>query len=447
MQAVFDGLSQGATYYLREEKDEGFLLTGMKAGESALEEEDGYCRFTMPNDSNQGVTVVATNLYLYAEVTVLKVDGANGNPLNGAAFAAYRKAGDQYQKNATGTWTELEEGKYCVRLPLASEQGDSFKLQELKAPDGYVLEYPWTEVTVEPGESLVHGDYDKDTMAGADREKNDEAMLEKLIFPNYLGCKIEITKYDNMKEGANPQPLEGATFTLYTKDEEGSWQVVTDATTGEDGRVVFTVESGRVYAVTESHVPEGYKELQGLFVGDIQMQTEDGTAASGSGTAIRFHLVNQGESVELNNTYVYRAYNTPYVPLEIRKQDVSPQAGGTPPTAGGSVYEVPEDTPQSLTEAEVAKLMEEGTPIREDVSVTERSQDGLFSYADASTLPALGSSIVGGKTYLAVETSSSYTQIRDHGSVVWYQVFYVPAGSREKQTVTLKTCKVRSRPI
>lgn len=73
--------------------------------------------------------------------------------------------------------------------------------------------------------------------------------------------------------------------------------------------------------------------------------------------------------------------------------------------------------------------------------MTARSQDGLYSYADAGTLPALGRSIVGGKTYLAVETSSSYTQIRDHGSVVWYQVFHVPAGSREKQTVTLKNLR------
>lgn len=56
LRVVFNGLSQGATYYLREETDEGFLLTGMKAGGSALKEEDGYYRFTMPDDSNQGAT-------------------------------------------------------------------------------------------------------------------------------------------------------------------------------------------------------------------------------------------------------------------------------------------------------------------------------------------------------------------------------------------------------
>lgn len=119
----------------------------------------------MPDDSNQGVTVVATNLYLYAEVTVLKVTARTAIRWREPPLKPIEKAGDQYRTDATGTWTELGEGKYCVRLPLASEQGDSFKLQELKAPDGYVLEYPWTEVAVEPGESLVHGDYNKDTMA------------------------------------------------------------------------------------------------------------------------------------------------------------------------------------------------------------------------------------------------------------------------------------------
>lgn len=50
--------------------------------------EGEFYRFTVPA-SNSGMTITASNTYLYAMVTVLKVNGKDGSPLDGAAFEAY----------------------------------------------------------------------------------------------------------------------------------------------------------------------------------------------------------------------------------------------------------------------------------------------------------------------------------------------------------------------
>lgn len=92
--AAFEGLSQGQTYYLKETSNiEDFALDTMEGRNGlAVVEEGEFYRFTVPA-SNSGMTIIASNTYLYAMVTVLKVNGKDGSPLDGAAFEAYRMAG------------------------------------------------------------------------------------------------------------------------------------------------------------------------------------------------------------------------------------------------------------------------------------------------------------------------------------------------------------------
>ena len=426
--AVFEGLSQGQTYCLEEiPEDEDFVLTGMegKNGLSVAQSGTLY-EFTVPA-SNDGIAITASNAYQYASVTILKVNAKDGTPLDGAAFEAYRMRDGHPMTNAAGEWTALGNGEYSVLLPLIGRDGNTFRIQEVKAPAGYRNDRPYADVTVLPGEAVMHGEFDSGAMTGGSTGANDAAMLNALIYPNHQGSVIEIVKYDNTKESGTAAPLEGAIFTLYSKDASRNWRVVSHETTDAAGRVSFTVESGKVYAVAESAMPAGYAGLQGLYSGEARMPREtDGVR--------EYHLLNDGNPLKVSAVYAYQAYNSPWVELEIRKQDADSKLT---PTAVVNVYEVPAGTPAVLTQAEVAQLMAAHEPLLNGVNV-HTPVPGEYSYADGSTYTALGESLVSGRTYLVVETDSSMTQLRDNNRVVWYAVHSVPAGAREKQVVTLK---------
>lgn len=430
--ATFNGLSQGAVYYIQEsDPGEDFQLKSV-TGKNGLtvSEEKGYYKFAMP-EGNAGATITATNAYMYAEVTILKVDGNNGTPLDNAGFGAYRKAGDDFLTSLIGEWTEKGNGEYTVRLPLTDLTSNTFRLEELRAPSGYVLDHSAAEVTVVPGESVVHGDYSTVTSGITDPAQKDAAMLANLIFPNYPGSNIRITKYDNVRESTDAEPLSGVTFTLYSRNTDGSWKQETSAQT-DNGVVSFTVESGKVYAVTETR-PDGYAGLQGLYDGDAAMRTEsDGTTT--------YYLIDNGEPLVVSKYYTYNAYNVPYVELEIRKQDAANPNADTAPSATVSVYEVPDNTSTTLTQQQVQDLMAKNTPLLSDIKVVIQGADGSahYTYANKGTHADLGSKIVAGKTYLVVETESSMPQLRDNKQVVWYVVHKVPQGTTDKQIVTLK---------
>lgn len=425
--ATFNGLSQGAAYYIQESNPgEDFQLKSVTGKNGLTVTPDGsYYGFTMP-EGNAGATITATNAYMYAEVTILKVDGNNGTPLDNAGFGAYRKAGNDFQTNATGKWTAKGggTGEYTVRLPLTDLNGNTFRLEELHAPSGYVLDHSAAEVTVTPGQRVGHGSWN-DSM-------DDAAMLAQLIFPNYPGSNIRITKYNNVRESTAAAPLSGVTFTLYSRDTDNSWKQETSAQTDKNGVVSFTVESGKVYAVTETR-PAGYAGLQGLYDGNAAMTTEsDGTTT--------YYLIDNGTPLVVSKDYTYNAYNIPYVELEIRKQDAANPNADPAPSATVSVYEVPDSTSTTLTQQQVQDLMAGNTPLLSDIDVVRQGADGSAHYtvANKDTHADLGSRIVAGKTYLVVETDSSMPQIRDNKQVVWYVVHKVPQGTTDKQVVTLK---------
>ena len=438
---TFEGLSQGKIYYLKEVyAGDDFALTKVegKNGLTVTQDQDNTAlySFTVPSNSAAGISITAENTYLYGEVVILKVDGTNGTPLDGAAFGAYRKSGDDYLTSPTGEWTEKGNGsgEYTVRLPLTGTAGNTFKIKELSAPAGYVLEYPETEITVKPGERIAHGKYEDLTLNGT-REQNNKAMLSRLIFPNYQGTVITVKKYDDMKESSDAKALSGAGFTLYVKDEKNEWAIVSTLATGSDGTASFTVESGKVYALVESQVPAGFQGLQGIYdAGNGQAMTSE--TLNGR----TYYILNGGQAVTTGQKLQYNAYNIPWLELEIRKMDAADSSKTPAPKAKVNVYEVPDTTGGVLTMDQVKDLMDGNAPKLTNVDVSRAGAESgeNYSYANSSTMSALGNTIVGGKTYLVVETESSYSQVRDNNNVVWYSVLRVPAGAQGKQIVTLK---------
>ncbi len=443
---TFTGLSQGHTYYLEETADEDFALTKVTKGTYEINPaadtgEKTLYPVTVPGNSADNITVTAENTYLYARVTILKVDGSNGKPLDGADFEAYRliqvPGSEGWTEQTTFyDWTALGKGEYTIRLALTGEGRNRFRIRETMAPSGYVLERPETDITLTPGQHLRHGTYNAGTMSGGTRVENDTAMLKELIFPNYQGTVITLTKYDDMMESASAAPQAGVTFTLYM-DEGNGWNYVSDYTTQADGQAVFTVEGGKRYAVHESTLPEGYQGLQGVYDASGKAMATDTTATSG-GSTVTIYVLNDGNPVITGQQLSYSAYNIPLLELEIRKADALDDT--KTPTAKVNIYQVPNDTSKELSMAQVQQLMTDYAPLIAGVEVaTKGSESGKsFCYANKSVDARLGSTIYGGNTYLIVETESSYTQLRDNDKVVWYSVLKVPAGAEGKQTVTLK---------
>ena len=308
---------------------------------------------------------------------------------------------------------------------LEGKDSAQFRIRELLAPEGYLVDQTPIEVTLEPGTVKI---YDEDGWQVGD---TDEELREKLIVPNYNGVTIQIHKYGNM-HGADVRPDQnGVTFRMYTYDDTtDEWRHMDSQKTEGNGIATFTVAAGYKYAISEESVPSGYAGLEGVWTsGGIEIK-DTATVDEGGANPQTLYILDT-EDLLAGQTYTYNAYNIPLVDLEVQKKD----AGGNTtlvPRADVSVYEVPAGTKTELTEKEVDDLKVPANLV--DTGNTSETGEG-YSYMDDIT-------VVPGKTYLVVEdevtgTSGYETMILDDKRVVWYKVITIPEGTTKKQTVTL----------
>lgn len=405
-EAVFTGLHQGQTYYLGETANSKYAIRSVNVGGTDVQPENG--RYPVKIDGSD-VKVTVTNRWLYAQVTVLKVDGSNGTALTGAEFEV-QKDGVKVQGVQ---WTE-KDGTYTALIPLDSKDGGIYHIIETKAPEHYIQSGEPIEVALQPGEKKAAGTWSQ--------SMTEKEMRNNLIMPNDNGILVEVTKYDNMKEAQSKAKLSDVTFRMYEKSGD-TWQLYDTKSTDADGNVEFTLSSGMEYALGEAQV-SGYVGLQGIWQGETALATEE---AAGQTLCVL-----DTTAMQPGQTYAFSAYNIPEVELEVRKADA---LGGTDPLpeANFSVYEVPADTKETLTADEVAALQTTGTPVR-----TERTTKTGSGYTYMDGIP-----VEPGKTYLIAENEvtgrEGYdTFIRDDNRVKWYQVLTIPAGTKEKQIVTLE---------
>ena len=440
-------LSQGKTYYLKETGiAQGYALDSVSInGSTVTPDGNGFYAIQVPDDSSAEIEVTVVNTYLWAEVAVLKVDGNTGEPLSGADFkivSVDREGTETEVSGAVFTENPSGSGVYRARVPLAQDGETTFRIYETRQPDNYLLDREnYAEFTLKPGESQNAPVWNPSYLALSSEEK-DKTMLSARIFPNYRGAYVDIVKYDNVRSAIESEAeeergtLEGAPFTLYRWTEDsaeeggGHWDVADNRSTDSKGSLHFTVDGGSIYAVSEGQVP-GYRELEGLWPTGGQDQAGIITAQI-EGRTVTLHLINGGNALTAGEAYRYSAYNVPYVGLEIRKENVDAQ--GTVPSAVVNVYRVPDGTGEELTREEVAALMTDENLVINNVQVSTTGTG--YRYANGTTDNRLSSSVVAGETYLAVETSSSISQIRDNSQVDWYQVFTVSA--EEPEIVTLR---------
>ena len=434
---TFTGLSQGKKYYLKETGVKaGFAFTGMSDDKGSLltPDQDGYYKITMPNTPDD-VSVTAENTYLYAQVSIRKVDGEEGTFLNDAKFKVVRVT-DSGEEEVSVNIEAKGNGLYTAVLPLTGTAEETFRFYETQAPPDYLLDTDhYIEVTVGPGEILGEPGWEDNKYTSGDREENNQAMLQDRLFPNYRGAYVDLVKYDNVHAAKDSASLQqGATFTLYQYDEDAkAWVYAGRDTTDTEGEIHFVVNGGIRYAVEETTPPTGYQGLEGIY-NEKDQKAETREVKIGQETRT-VHLINGGEPIQAGVYYNYNAYDIPLLDLVIQKENALDPSKRL--TAVADVYEVPEGTVLDSDKAVETFLAGSPGKLINDVDIDQPGESGgrVYSYSNDERLD---NAIVAGKTYLVVETSAGTSQIRENSKVEWYDVIEVQEGSRNAQTAILK---------
>ena len=165
------------------------------------------------------ITAKRTNTPAKASIEIVKVDGDNKTPLQGAGFRLYDASGKQVAEGYTDA-----NGK----LTFSGLRLGSYTYKEFKAPDGYVLD---------------------DTAYSAVLNKNGQVL--KVTRENTpVKGSIEILKVD----ADTKQPLAGVVFRLF--DANGS--KIADGTTDAKGKVTFSGLKLGKYFYQEISTADGY---------------------------------------------------------------------------------------------------------------------------------------------------------------------------------------------
>ena len=204
--AVFKNLPQGKYSYQEISAPSGYVVDNTKY------------QITITATA-LNITAKRTNTPAKASVEIVKVDGDNKTPLQGAGFRLY----DASNKQVAEGYTDVNG-----RLTFSSLRLGSYTYKEFKAPDGYVLD---------------------DTAYSAVLNKNGQVL--KVTRENTpVKGSIEILKVD----ADTKQPLAGVVFRLF--DANGN--KIADGTTDTGGKVTFSNLRLGKYFYQEISTVDGY---------------------------------------------------------------------------------------------------------------------------------------------------------------------------------------------
>ena len=293
------------------------------------------------------ITAKRTNTPAKASIEIVKVDGDNKTPLQGAGFRLY----DASNKQVAEGYTDVNG-----RLAFSGLRLGSYTYKEFKAPDGYVLDSTaYTAVLNKNGQVLkvtrenapVKGSIeilkvDADTkqplagvvfrlfdangsrIADGTTNANGKVTFSNLRLGKYFyqeissldGYVLDETKYDfsltiaNLnikvtrenvpvkgsitvrKVDATGAPLAGAELLLETSADSKTWTEVGRATTDKIGSAQWNdLKIGMQYRITEVNAPAGYTLLtEPLFAGALDSNNRDITitACNSAGFVLPF---------------------------------------------------------------------------------------------------------------------------------------------------------------
>lgn len=208
--------------------DGEILIPNLKPGSYVVTERiapEGYACDTKPQTIEIGTDGATYKVHFQNQpmcsLVILKKDADNGNPLSGAQFKVTTSKGDVIGRN-NGIFTTDSNGSITISY-LAK---DSYIVEEVKAPDGYVLEEQSKTIALDYGKTYT------------------------LEFTNKKMTSLVIKKVDSI----SGEPLVGAKFAVEKQNGEHVGEYTTDNT----GTILLPTLDPDWYVVRETKAPEGY---------------------------------------------------------------------------------------------------------------------------------------------------------------------------------------------
>lgn len=199
-------------------KPDSYVVTETEAPE-------GYVKDTEPQTiqigTDGGTYKVQFQNQPIGSLVILKKDADNGNPLSGAQFKVTTSKGAVVGTN-NGIFTTDSNGS----ITITNLEKGSYIVEEVKAPDGYVLEEQSKTIEIDFGKTYT------------------------LEFTNKKMTSLVIKKIDSV----TGEPLVGAKFLVEKQNGEHVGEYTTDNT----GTILLPTLDPDWYVVRETKAPEGY---------------------------------------------------------------------------------------------------------------------------------------------------------------------------------------------
>ncbi|SHK53271.1 SpaA isopeptide-forming pilin-related protein [Anaerotignum lactatifermentans] len=208
--------------------DGEILIPNLKPGSYVVTERiapEGYACDTKPQTIEIGTDGATYKVHFQNQpmcsLVILKKDADNGNPLSGAQFKVTTSKGDVIGRN-NGIFTTDSNGS----ITISDLAKGSYIVEEVKAPDGYVLEEQSKTIALDYGKTYT------------------------LEFTNKKMTSLVIKKVDSI----SGEPLVGAKFAVEKQNGEHVGEYTTDNT----GTILLPTLDPDWYVVRETKAPEGY---------------------------------------------------------------------------------------------------------------------------------------------------------------------------------------------
>ena len=199
-------------------KPDSYVVTETEAPE-------GYVKDTEPQTiqigTDGGTYKVQFQNQPIGSLVILKKDADNGNPLSGAQFKVTTSKGAVVGTN-NGIFTTDSNGS----ITISNLEKGSYIVEEVKAPDGYVLEEQSKTIALDYGKTYT------------------------LEFTNKKMTSLVVKKID----AVTGEPLPGAKFFVEKQNGEHVGEYTTDNT----GTILLPTLDPDWYVVRETKAPEGY---------------------------------------------------------------------------------------------------------------------------------------------------------------------------------------------
>ena len=199
-------------------KPDSYVVTETEAPE-------GYVKDTEPQTiqigTDGGTYKVQFQNQPIGSLVILKKDADNGNPLSGAQFQVTTSKGAVVGTN-NGIFTTDSNGS----ITISNLEKGSYIVEEVKAPDGYVLEEQSKTIEIDFGKTYT------------------------LEFTNKKMTSLVVKKVDAI----SGEPLVGAKFVVEKQNGEHIGEYTTDNT----GTILLPTLDPDWYVVRETKAPEGY---------------------------------------------------------------------------------------------------------------------------------------------------------------------------------------------